>query len=171
MAHLGSNRGSRNNSTDVEYFQVLFGNQLRPNGQMSIEEHRVCGYLLKQVTMATEGRPGAHAPVTTVRHILDDWAMQEYGHNELDNDTLAGLYCPGPLLEPGNHMSLNVLIERLERVKSNLERHYPCGLALQGMLRQLDLAITSIGKWNGKPRGKVYREPPPRNEIRTQRRA
>jgi len=126
--------------------------------KMPIENHRECGRLLPQVVRATEGRRGASEPAKIVCNILDSWAMREFSRDELDMGTLARLYCPGPLLKPEWTVPRPLLIEWLERVKFNLVAHYPRGPALDWLLRQLDLAIASIERWNGKPRGKVYRE-------------
>jgi hypothetical protein len=148
----------RNNTppSDTKYFQTFFGPQWRPNGVMPVEFHRECGRLLKLVLKATEGRPGAHKAVRYASFTLDDWAMREYTHDELDNDALADLYCPGPEIRFKDRLAHNELIEMLEAVKAILVKHYPRGLALSRMCKELDSAIVSIRKWDGKPRGKRY---------------
>ncbi len=163
--------GQKGFPADVPYFDPLFGHRLRPNARMQIEHHRECGLLLNHVALATEGRRGASEPVKFVFNTLDAWVMREYGRAELDMETLAGLYCPGPPLKSEGPLSLNGLIERLERVKCILVASYPLGLRLQELLREIDRAIGSISKWDGMSRGKVYREPVPGSEVRLRRRA
>jgi len=156
---------------DVRYFDPLFGSRLRSKARMPIEGHRECSRLLHQVARETEGRRGASEPVKFVCNTLDSWAMEENDRDELDMETLGGLYCPGPRLGPEERVGPPALIEWLERVKGILVTHYPHGKALRELLRELDRAIASIRKWNGKPQGKVYREPVLRNGTRPGRRA
>lgn len=132
---------------DIPYFQTFFGPRVRPDGRMPIEAHRECGGLLRQVIKAVENRRGAHTLVLYSCNTLDDWAMREYTPAELDNETLAGLYCPGPAPDPEVHASPASLIDRLERVKLILKAHYPRGLAMHRMIADLDNAIKSISTW------------------------
>lgn len=104
-------------------------------------------------------RPRAGEPVKFVYNTLDSWAMCEYDRDELDMATLDGLYCPGPQFNRQKPVGTPEQIKLLERVKCILLTHYPLGSGLRELLRDLDRAIASIGKWDGKPRGKVYREP------------
>lgn len=142
-----TNRAKRT-STDLPYFQTFFGPRVRPNGRMRIEAHQECGRLLRQVVRAVERRRGAHTLVLYTCNTLDDWAMREYTPDELDNPTLTGLYCQALPSEPEISVSRDLLIERLERVKSILATYYPDGLGLRRMVRDLDRAIASISSWS-----------------------
>lgn len=140
---------AKNAPADVRYFQTFFGPQHRPNARMPIEAHRECGLLLKQVYLATEGRRGVGNRVSYARGTLDDWVMREYDRDELDMETLEGLYMPGPSLKLEGHQELSVLIARLETVKRIVAHYYPRGRALKSLLNELDIAIASIGKRDG----------------------
>lgn len=95
--------------------------------------------------------------------------MQEIPRQELDMETLECLYCPGPGRGATQERAgPNDLIARLETVKSILLDHYPDGKALGEIFRELNRAIASLEKWDGKPRGKVYCEPSPRTQTRPQ---
>lgn len=163
--------GHNTTPVDILYSDLLFGRRLRPDAQMPIENHRECGLLLRQVARATEGRRGVSERVRFVFNTLDAWVQREYGWDELDMETLAGLYCPGPRIDAQGPVGLPVLVEWLDGVKSILVAHYPLGLALNELLRDIDRAIASIRKWDGKPKGKVYREPVAQSEVRFRQRA
>ena len=143
--------GHKTTPADKFYSDLLFGRRLRPDAQMPIEDHRECGLLLRQVARATRGRRGASERIQFVFNTLDGWVQREHGRDELDIDTLGGLYCPGPRMDATGPVGLAVLVERLARVKSILEAHYPLGAALKELLKELDRAIASIRKWDGKP--------------------
>lgn len=132
---------------DIPYFQTFFGPRVRPDGRMPIEAHRECGHLLRQVIQAVERRRGAHTLALYSCNTLDDWAMREYTHAELGNNTLFGLYCPGPTLDAKACVSRASLIDRIQRVKLILAAHYPKGLALRRIVRDLDGVIKSISNW------------------------
>jgi hypothetical protein len=63
--------------TNISFHQTLVGRQIRPNAQMPIAAHQVCGRLLKQLTMAIEFGQAGHKPVAIVRDWLDEWLMRE----------------------------------------------------------------------------------------------
>ena len=170
MARKHTDRSRRKiTPTDIPYFDWLYGDRWRPNGKAPISSHRECGLLLHHVAWVTEGRPGVSQPVKFVINTLDAWVMQEDPWQELDAETLEGLYCPGPGRGATQERAgLNDLIARLEAVKSILLDHYPDGKALGEIFRELNRAIASLEKWDGKPRGKVYREPSPRTQTRPQ---
>ena len=144
-------------SADIKYAQTFYGPQFRPNARMPIEAHAECGLLLKQVAIAAEGRAGAREPVNYARGSLDDWAMREYTTTELPNKLLQYLYLPGPNLALSVQFTPDELIDKLFRSKDILELHYREGKALGKLLRELDHAVSSLRKWDGKPRGKIYR--------------
>lgn len=106
-----------------------------------------------------------------VYNTLDSWVMHEYNRDELIIEVLGTLYCPGPRFEPEEPVGPPVLVERLETVKGILVMHFPLSKALHELMRELDRAGASICKWEGKPRGKVYRGQIPPNGIRLRRRA
>lgn len=162
MAHSSRNNSSGKASPNaIQYFDWLFGWLPRTPGRAPIYVHQVCGRLLHSVARATAGRQGATEPIKFAINILDGWAMHEYPDDELDSEMLAGLYCPGARMKPEAPVGQPTLIARLEAVKAILSMHYPDGPALKKLFRELDRAIASISKWDGKPRGKVYREPIP----------
>lgn len=84
--------------------------------------------------------------------------MLEYNHDELDMESLRSLYRPTSRLESRGTVRLDELIDLLEWVKRILAAQYPSGLGLRALLQALDRAVLSISKWDGKPRGKIYRE-------------
>jgi len=144
-------------SGDVAYSQAFHGRQRRPNGTMPVNIHQQCGYLLQQLLIATDGRRGAHELVSDIRCTLDSWVMMEYDCSALDSETLNGLYFPGqavPRLEATNAARVSAL----EAISAALVQHYPDGMALKRVLCLIGRAIDSVNKWDGKPRGKVYRE-------------
>lgn len=161
--------GRKITPTDISYFDWFYGDRWRPNGKAPISSHRDCSLLLHHVAWATEGRPGAVQPVKFVINTLDAWVMQENSRQELDVEALESLYCPGPSRGATQERAgPNDLIARLETVKSILLDHYLDGRALGELFRELNRAIASLEKWDGKPRGKVYREPSPRTQTRPQ---
>jgi hypothetical protein len=148
---------------DTRYFDPLFGERGHPGSTMPLNEHRVCGILLHKVLCAVEGRRGASEPVRFVINTLDSWVGKEFPNDQLSSEGFVEPYCPGPRVKPDVPLNLSELIIRLDRVKSILVDHYPSRAALKALLKEIDQAIASISKWDGKPRGKVYREPVPRS--------
>lgn len=153
-------------STDIPYFEWLYGERWRPNGKLPIALHRDCGLLLHQVAWSTEGRPGAVQPVKFVINTLDEWVMRENSEQELDTETFRSLYCPGPGVAVELMIDLSDLVDRLERVQKILLEHYPRGIALREIFQEINRAIASISKWDGRPQGKIYRELFPRTRFR-----
>ena len=152
----GDRRGTAS-AADVPYYQPLFGSSFRPNTQMPIEAHQLCGQLLKEMVIATEERAGAVGPLNYVRGTLDDWVMREYDRDNLDDATFVGLYMPGPHLAPQLEVDACAVLRNLDIVKAILVRHYPDCRALRICLRQLERAAASIATWNGKPRRNALR--------------
>lgn len=162
MHNLRGNAGGKVSPNDIQYFDWFFGWLTQSTGKAPVSVHRECGRLLHSVVQATVGRQGATEAIRFVINVLDRWAMREYSHDELDSETLGGLYCPGPRMKSERPVGQPMLIERLEAVKAILRNYYPDEPALEKLFRELDRGIVSIRKWDGKPRGKVYCEPVPR---------
>ncbi|CAM0555446.1 hypothetical protein EHLJMEHL_00604 [Vreelandella titanicae] len=139
---------SQHNS--VEYVQTFVGPRRRPKGRLPINVHAEVGRLLKSVLLATYYRKGVYNRINAVRSELDEWAQQEYKHDELPNEQFFELY----YRESGS-IFLRSLVEseRLRHAQSLarggelLVEHYPDCPPLRSLLKKVDAAAKSLQSW------------------------
>jgi hypothetical protein len=117
---------------------------------MPIDVHKAAGRLLKSALVGTRLRVGVYNRVSAIRCELDNWVQCEFNRAELPDELFFELYYgelanDDPLSLPSTDRERH--ISSLHEVKQILARYYPDCAPLRALLKQADLAITSLRSW------------------------
>jgi len=142
-------------ATTLDYFRMLVGPSVRPNGKMPLSAHEEAGRLLKEVYAVSYHRKGLHKRVGSIRTTLDEWAMREYpDHENPTNEEFFKLYYHGPSPTFQRHVSQaerDRHIAGLRRVQEIVLTHYPDSARLRKLLKTIDRAIRLLEAWKQLP--------------------
>ena len=140
--------GRPSKAANVITYGHVCGQELRPNGSMAIERHQEVGRLIRSVLAATLGHNGIKNCLNMIRGDLDEWAMREYGLQQLPQSTFLSLYYGENERGPEGPTDWEAIVGQVELVKKILASSYPDCAPLRSLLKAADRAIVMIRRRN-----------------------
>ena len=135
----------RNSKKTIPYTRSLIGAARKPNGQMSLEEHRMAGRMIRAVLQSNFKPHAVNRRMDKLMSTLVDWLYEDVPHRELNRlyDPVDIYYGEMPS-DDAFFLSTNSskgVVDILTKLKRLLEHSYPDSKPLRQLTGRVETAL------------------------------